>query len=490
MGSAVKRGGLRVRSHQRLGSAVDGHDRAAEEAGFASHAYLEARYGFSRGFDRYAVGIDQRAETVSRQAVAWLDTEPEPFFLFLHYFDPHWDYRPPIGFDTRFGARRPGAGRFRTLAPFFDPERSMPGSLRRQAMALYDGEIAYTDDQIGRVLERLRRQDRLDDTIVAVVSDHGEEFGDHGAFGHGTHLHAELTRIPFLLRFPPRIAAGTRPSALASLSDLPATLLSLAELEVPEQFAREGVAHFTREPGADPTGERQVFLESTRWGPKRFAVRTRTHKLVGPASYQPVRFERRRRRSVPIVSSPIERETALFDLTNDPSETADRIGDPAAAAALTDLRRALHAFVASTVPGVRLACRQATEASPEFTGVLRFAESLVDEPFPEPAISPARVATLGPLQFRVTLRAGRDAGGIVFPVSDAPGDVTVALARDADPLFAGSVRVPEPGGEQPLGAGAAGGCALRADFASGRHRGSVELDEEDLETLRALGYAQ
>ena len=102
-------------------------------AGFASHAYLEARYGFSRGFDRYAVGIDQRAETVSRQAVAWLDSEPEPFFLFLHYFDPHWDYRPPIGFDTRFGARRPGAGRFRTLAPFFDPEHSMPGSLRRPA---------------------------------------------------------------------------------------------------------------------------------------------------------------------------------------------------------------------------------------------------------------------------------------------------------------------------------------------------------------------
>jgi arylsulfatase A-like enzyme len=123
-----------------------------------------------------------------------------PTFLLLHLFDPHREYAPPAEF-RRFGA---------------DP------------IDLYDGEIAYTDHQLGRLLDRLRAGGRWARTVVLVTADHGEEFGEHGTFEHGASVYQPLMRVPLVLRVPgrgPGVVTG-----VARLIDVGPTLRELTGL--------------------------------------------------------------------------------------------------------------------------------------------------------------------------------------------------------------------------------------------------------------------
>ena len=93
-----------------------------------------------------------------------------------------------------------------------------PGNKRR----LYDGAIASIDQEIGRLLDELRRRGVLDNTIVIVTSDHGEQFGEHGLNGHGNSLYLPLLRVPLVIRYPPRVAGSIRADEPVTLRDLAA----------------------------------------------------------------------------------------------------------------------------------------------------------------------------------------------------------------------------------------------------------------------------
>ncbi len=197
---------------EKLGAA--GYDTAA----FISAFVLHSTFGLDRGFARYDDGpaadaaLDQVVhptapadERVGR-ALRWLQRRQtgaapkRPFFLWLHLFDPHAPYAPPAEFRARY--------------------RERP----------YDGEIAFTDQQVGRLLAGLDRLGLAENTLVALTADHGESLGEHGEATHGVLLYDATLRVPLVLRLPARLPAGELRRDLASLADVAPTLLALAGL--------------------------------------------------------------------------------------------------------------------------------------------------------------------------------------------------------------------------------------------------------------------
>ncbi len=256
----------------------------AATAGVYSGPYLDPRFGFDRGFDRYesammppeqlereldawaaqrqlaGAEVDETMRRAMRERVSHYDvTSPrvagmaadfldqqdpaEPFFLFLHFFDAHFDYLPErmeAGLGRRFD---PGYdGPLDGANWMFNPAvREVDGdgkTVQRRlsdrdldhVRALYDAEIHWVDRHIGLVLEKLRQRGLDQRTIVCVFSDHGDEFFEHGSLGHRSTLFPELTEAALILRIPGQEGGGRRVADLVRLHDLAPTLLDYAGL--------------------------------------------------------------------------------------------------------------------------------------------------------------------------------------------------------------------------------------------------------------------
>jgi arylsulfatase A-like enzyme len=201
---------------------ANGYDTAC----VVSHLYCTTRYGLQQGFvhfdDSFALpDIDPELATtshlISDKGVRFIEQkhaspDERPWFLWLHYFDPHDEYMFQEGFSEKLAT----------------PGDRTP---RQTIVDLYDGEIAYTDHHVGRVLDALNESRFGEDTIVVLVTDHGEEFQDHGGDKHGHTLFSELVRVPFAIRAPG--LAPSRVTDLVRTIDLMPTVLDLAGLPVP-----------------------------------------------------------------------------------------------------------------------------------------------------------------------------------------------------------------------------------------------------------------
>ncbi|OPZ16429.1 MAG: Arylsulfatase [candidate division BRC1 bacterium ADurb.BinA364] len=173
------------------------------------------------------------ADVVRKEAERWLlEQAAEPWFLFLHFWDIHADYIPPPPYDEAFdsGYQGPITGRIKSEAVHAG---MAPRDLQR-FVALYDGEIGWTDYQVGRLLDSMREWGLESRTLVAMFSDHGEEFFEHGTKGHAHNLHDTLIHVPLLFRWPERWPGGARFDTPVSLVDLAPTLLDAARVPVPE----------------------------------------------------------------------------------------------------------------------------------------------------------------------------------------------------------------------------------------------------------------
>ncbi len=221
-------------------------------AGFVSYEFLRRRYGFDVGFDLYddfTTDLDtEAAERTARtgpllneQILPWIDAHRgRPFFLFVHYFDVHWDYDPPAPYDTMFDANYEGPN----LRPYLDNpaiHRGMPQRHLDHLIALYDGEIRFTDDVLRQVVESLERSGILDDTLLIVTADHGDEFFEHGDIGHAKTLYDEVIRIPLIIHWPRGIAAGRSIDVPVSLVDLAPTVYELLGLDAPPGLEGESL---------------------------------------------------------------------------------------------------------------------------------------------------------------------------------------------------------------------------------------------------------
>jgi arylsulfatase A-like enzyme len=215
------------------------------EEGFSAGAIvntpvLRPEFGLDRGFEHYDImspGVERRAEEVTADALEWIDRRKKaPFFLFVHYFDPHLSYSPPAPYDTLFDPDYMGpVGRSFDLDYF--SSQDIPGMRREigslsaadinHITALYDGEIAFTDRAIGMLLDGLKQRGLTERTLIVLLSDHGEEFLDHGGLDHGHSLYGELTRVPLVFSLPAVINPGARIKQYVRLLDVTPTILDI-----------------------------------------------------------------------------------------------------------------------------------------------------------------------------------------------------------------------------------------------------------------------
>ena len=205
------------------GAAIVGKDiptlaEAFQKRGYRTGAFLSAwvlnaAFGLDRGFDRYddrvggdaddsgVVHQERSAKRTAEAALAWLGEKPAGrFFAWVHFFDPHHPYTPPSPFD-------------RDLE---DP---------------YDGEIAFMDSQFARLLEWLDQSGLRERTLIVVVGDHGEAFGEHGETEHGLFLYNSTTRVPLIFSLPTRVARTRALDVDAQLADVAPTILDLLDMQ-------------------------------------------------------------------------------------------------------------------------------------------------------------------------------------------------------------------------------------------------------------------
>ncbi len=214
-------------------------------AGFVSAPYVAGHYGHARGMDSFvdlSAAYEHRREArsavvapeITKKAVEWLeDNRDERFFLFLHYFDIHYDYVPPAPFDRLFDPDYSGSIDGTDFIERDDVNPDMDPRDLAHILALYDGEIRFTDSHVGMVLRKLEELGLDGNTLVVLVADHGEEFFEHGNKGHHRSLYREVLDIPFIVRFPERRYAGRVVDEQASLVDIMPTILDVTGVEGP-----------------------------------------------------------------------------------------------------------------------------------------------------------------------------------------------------------------------------------------------------------------
>lgn len=370
-------------------------DAGYRTAGFFSGPYLETHFGFDQGFDRYEAcygevsseggqpGGDNTHRMQSSQAITdavlaevrSAAGEDEPFFVFAHYFDPHYDYIPPAPFDTRFDPDYAGGGNFDDFLNNvaisrldkqqpFRRERLISDRDLEHVRALYAGELAWTDSELGRILDLVDELNLTDDTLVIVTADHGDEFFEHQSLGHRSTLFEEQVQVPMILRFPGQLPPGTRVRGLVSTADILPTVLELLDLDAHRTVSTAsfaslatgdgdasgrsvlgrivrhsfGLMRLGGESGVDAKAMRLTLLETYREGPIKI-TRERNWAIlqdeVSPAQQQEFDDQATRVRA--------QERLRWIDLQRFPQERAQQhsanFSEPRAAAALHNFQQ-------------------------------------------------------------------------------------------------------------------------------------------------------
>jgi choline-sulfatase len=259
-------------------------------AAFVSSLVLDGFWGLRRGFQTYdsvvnaetfESGTRQSPDRIAKETVdrflRWFDSRPtaKPFLAWLHLYDPHSPYRPPEPYFSQYFGH------------------------------LYDGEIAYCDDQIGRVFTALKRTGLYDGTLIIFLSDHGESLGEHGEDEHGLFLYSATLRVPLIVKAPRGVVPGRRKvDAVVSTIDISPTVLQLVRFtdSLTKQFQGNSLASFLNDP--DWRDDRIAYAEtfypknSFGWSPLRALIGARHYYIDAP-------------------------RPELYDMAKDPGQTVD-----------------------------------------------------------------------------------------------------------------------------------------------------------------------
>ena len=211
----------------------------------------------------YEETLDGRADVTNAAVFDWLDAHVDsgPFFLWVHYFDPHYPYAPPKGYDHILGPDYQGTidGSVDTIHKLQQRQLIPNAADLARLEELYQGEIAFVDAQLGQLLGRLTKLGIADDTIVTVTGDHGESFGEHGDWAHGWKVYESEIRVPLLMRYPRRLPAGAQVKVPTQLIDVAPTLLDLTGLTAKQPIQGTSLVPVV---GADADGsDRVAFTE-------------------------------------------------------------------------------------------------------------------------------------------------------------------------------------------------------------------------------------
>ena len=288
-------------------------ERGYATAGVISHVLLDRRHGFAQGFAEYVEIVDTkdpheavstgRVTDAALEILSSFDTR-QPFFLFVHYFDPHYNYKR----HSEYGFAAPNAGRLEGAETIYDLYDLMPDMTQEEIEfieAIYDEEIRFMDDGVGRLLGSLEETVGFDDTLILIAADHGEEFMMHGNIGHTITLYEEVMRVPLILRPPGYRAGGTVVEQPVSLVSVVPTVLDLIGVEF-EDLVTQGPSLARVLDSENPPGRSSViFCETDEQRHKR-AVIVGRDKLIRDEE-----------------SGKIE----LYDIVADPDELEDLSGE-------------------------------------------------------------------------------------------------------------------------------------------------------------------
>ena len=342
-------GGFEKLSRDRTVLAEPFQETGYTTGGFQSNPYLLAQFGYGRGLKEYygsnseasstskirqytkdtlddgiflrslqrafnltesVVGYNPgepfvKADKITDEALSWVSGVDSPIFLWGHYMDVHHPYHPPPEYQRMFRdepvSKRQAVKLRRKIID--SPEQISEEELQT-ILDLYDGEIRFVDEEVNRLIEGVRTE-LSGDTVVAVTSDHGEEFNDHHGFAHHNTFYDELLHVPLLLEAP----GNGEYDELVNLADLPPTLLSYADVEIPDSYVGESLQALV----SDGRWEKEhVFAEagSVADGKFRCGCRTSDRKYIRRGDHPDA-----------VEKHPEE----LYDLQSDPGETVNLI---------------------------------------------------------------------------------------------------------------------------------------------------------------------
>jgi len=216
------------------------HQAGYQVHGVVTNVYVSQAFGYAQGFEHFHYMSTAPSAQVQQYVEQWLQKRDpnRPFFLYVHSFDPHLPYEPPRRFlsDPK-GLRSLSDEEARALARVPANSRgSQYEATLAAARRLYADEVRANDHSMGLLMECLKARKLYDSTMIAVTSDHGEEFLEHGLMGHNTSLYQELLEVPWILKLPHQEGAGTSVAGSWQHLDIAPTLLYHAGLEVPKSM--------------------------------------------------------------------------------------------------------------------------------------------------------------------------------------------------------------------------------------------------------------
>lgn len=314
-------------------------------AAFVSAYVLDGELGFRRGFTVYdddfgwlkGVGelmpvrllamarrhgdpdevLERRGGDTTDEALAWLEGRPSdtPFYLWVHLFDPHGPYAPPPPWDTQFYQGDPkdpahtSMNQVKDVASYL--KRSLLGITDLDyVLAQYQGEIAYADAQLGRLLAAVEGTN----TIVLVMGDHGESLGEHGVwFNHGDDVYETSVHVPFAARWSGHSAAGTRIVNPVEGTDLAPTVLGLVGIEPPPTMTGSRAVTDDGTPGSRSVARSMCYDRDAN----------QAERAAGRITKPKYRMAAARMPSARCVQRELSGSRELFDLAADPAGLAD-----------------------------------------------------------------------------------------------------------------------------------------------------------------------
>ncbi len=248
-------------------------DAGFSTATFLANGYVSDRFGFDQGWDHYTNYIRENrnsgADNVFREAADWIEEhKDERFFVYIQTIDPHVVYDPP---DEMLQLYDPHPENYSgqvsnrmTAQLLEDAKRNPPRVVftaadQQRLKDLHDGEITYHDRYFGPFIDKLKELGLFEDMIFVVTSDHGEEFNDHGSWGHGHSVYQELLHVPLMVRWPAAEAAGRRVPQVVSTMDISPTVLEASGVAIPEAFEGGSLLGYLR--GSPPNRPPLAFSD-------------------------------------------------------------------------------------------------------------------------------------------------------------------------------------------------------------------------------------
>lgn len=213
------------------------HQAGYETRAVVTNPFVNPNFGFDRGYDNFTYLERAKSGEVNEAILPWVRNRSvqKPFFLYLHTLDPHLPYGKFN--NKKCWALQAASIRKENKDDWQESDDKKLKSSYRAAVRGYDKEIAANDESFGALLQALKDTGQYDNTLIVLVSDHGEELLDHGRMGHNNSLYQELLHVPLIIKFPGQRGAGTRILPCWQQIDIAPTVLASAGVEVPEAMA-------------------------------------------------------------------------------------------------------------------------------------------------------------------------------------------------------------------------------------------------------------